>query len=425
MDQLVIEGGHRLDGSVRVSGAKNAALPLMVASILRQGEHVLRNVPRLKDIESMEHILTQLGAEVVRDGTNMTIRSGAHFEHHVSYDLVRRMRASILLLGALLVRCGKVRISLPGGCAIGMRPVDWHLRALRHMGATIDLEEGFIFAQAPRGLKGALHILPYPSVGTTETILMSASMAQGDSVIVNAACEPEIINLVQGLTMMGATIEGAGSPVIHVKGAKTKNNVTNFDVAILPDRIEAGSYAFAVAACGGEVTLTHSDPTMMRWVTRLFEMGGISSSWTKNNHWHIKADKGGLKALPSRMVTSPYPAFPTDLQAQFMVLALVSQGECVMEERVFENRFMHVAELRRMNGDIHLENSHAVRIRGGGLRGAQVMATDLRASMSLVIAGLCASGTTTINRLYHLDRGYEALDEKLNALGAKVSRLTY
>lgn len=420
MDRLIIEGGHRLHGTVSIAGAKNAALPLMVASLLSSQETVLHNVPQVADIVTMHHILSSLGMAVRQKGNTWHLDGGGASGYHVPYDSVRKMRASILLLSALLARHGKVRLSLPGGCAIGVRPVNWHLAALQRMGAHIDLRDGIIEGTINAPFNACTHMLPMPSVGTTETIMMAAVMAKGRSVIINGACEPEIVNLAHCLNGMGARIEGAGSSVIAIDGVTTLHGTTH---EIIPDRIEAASYAFAVAATGGDVKLKKIDPSHLRWLS-LLEAGGVTIEWGGDTV-RLRHNKKGLHSLPQRIRTAPYPAFATDLQAQWMALAAVSDGECVVDETIFDNRFLHVAELQRMGARITKESSHCVRVEGQGehsLRGAPVMASDLRASMGLVIAALAARGTSIIHRLYHLDRGYDSLASKLHSLGAKVTR---
>lgn len=421
MDKLIIEGGVVLEGELHISGSKNAALPLMVASLLPEDKKsVLHHVPDLEDVRTMATILSTLGVGLQREGASMTLDGSSLKESLVPYDLVRRMRASILLLSVLLVRHGRAVISLPGGCAIGVRPVDWHLQALKRMGATIRLHEGLIEATAPRPLRGAKHMLPFASVGVTETIMMAAVTAQGTSVIIQAACEPEIVDLADYLNKMGGCIKGAGTSVITIEGVSMVSGCVH---DIIPDRIETCSYGFAVAATGGDVLLHNIEPAHLRWLS-LLEQGGVTLTWGEKT-LRLQGKGQGLNRLPALVRTAPYPAFPTDLQAQFMALASVSNDDasCVIDETIFENRFIHVAELKRMNADITLESPHRARVQGGKLRGAPVMASDLRASMGLVIAALAAEGVTTLHRLYHLDRGYEGLEHKLSRLGASVRRV--
>ncbi|WP_417783618.1 UDP-N-acetylglucosamine 1-carboxyvinyltransferase [Terasakiella pusilla] len=424
MDRIHIRGGVPLRGSIRIGGAKNAALPLMAACLLSEETLTLSNLPHLVDITTMTHLLAELGVEV---GMNGHAPNGGHvgrvFEltaHDkgmtvAPYDVVRKMRASVLVLGPLLARYGKGKVSLPGGCAIGTRPVDIHLSALEQMGAQIDLQEGYIVAEAPDGLKGAHITFPMVSVGATENLLMAATLAKGETVLSNAAREPEITDLANCLVAMGAKIEGIGSDTLRIQGVE-KLHAANY--AVLPDRIETGSYAVAAAITGGDLTLTGTRMDLIESVAETMAKCGVKFEEVEDG---IRVWRDGpLKGVD--VMTEPYPAFPTDMQAQMMVLMTVADGASMITESIFENRFMHVPELSRMGANVNVHGRSAI-VRGvKKLSGAPVMATDLRASMSLVLAGLAAEGETIVNRVYHLDRGYEALEQKLSACGANIYR---
>lgn len=416
MDKMIVQGGNVLNGTVRASGAKNAALPILFASLLAEGKHVFKNVPRLKDIESTASLLESLGCATYWDKNNfyVEVKKPRSFEAH--YDLVRKMRASFLCMGPLLAKYGEAVVSLPGGCAIGARPINLHLEAMKAMGAEITLDEGYARATAKK-LKGVSFLFETSTVGGTENMLMAASLAEGETIIENAAKEPEVIDLANYLNAMGAKISGHGTSIIRVEGVESLHPAEH---TIMPDRIEAGTLLIAGAITGGEVTVTDCSPLLYESLIYKMQESGFKFSLTQDsvtvhpcNMW-IGVD----------VTTAPYPLFPTDLQAQYMSLMAVARGTSVITETVFENRFMHVQELARLGADITPKSRVAV-VRGkpGGLKGAPVMATDLRASASLVLAGLVAQGETTVGRIYHLDRGYEKLEEKLISLGAKISRL--
>jgi UDP-N-acetylglucosamine 1-carboxyvinyltransferase len=423
MDKLLVEGGQRLHGEVVVSGAKNAALPILCASLLSAEPLVLTNVPRLNDVNTMERLLTQMGVAVdARTQGAVTLDARKIDWPLAPYELVKTMRASILALGPLLARCGEARVSLPGGCAIGLRPVDQHVKGLEAMGATIDLEHGYISATGR--LRGATVVFDMATVTGTENLLMAATLAEGTTTLENAAREPEIVDLARCLTAMGARISGAGSDRITVEGVSSLHGAMH---AIMPDRIETGTFLAAVAATGGDVAVRGAQADSLEAVLdKLREAGaridiGSDRSTTKiADTLRIRRD-GPIKAVNLR--TAPHPGFPTDMQAQFMALATLAQGTSVITETIFENRMMHVQELKRLGADIEVEGSTAIVKGVAKLTGADVMATDLRASACLVIAGLIAEGRTTIDRIYHLDRGYERIEQKLSALGARISRV--
>ncbi len=417
MDRLAIIGGRPLYGRLPISGAKNCALKVMVASLLTDEPLVLTNVPDLADIRQLRALLEEHGANIELDGNTMTLTVNEIASTVAPYDLVRKMRASFNVLGPLLAREGKARVSLPGGCAIGARPVDLHLKALEAMGANIELDEGYVVANVRGKLKGAHITFPFVSVGATEHTMMAACLADGVTVLDNAAREPEIIDVADCLIAMGAQIEGAGTQTITITGVDRLQGATH---AVLPDRIEAGSYAMAVGVTGGELTLENARAdTLGSAMTALLE-AGIEITEVENG---LRVKKNGGRIQGVDVVTQPYPGFPTDLQAQFMALMATAEGSSIIKETIFENRYMHVPELCRMGADIHVDGQVAS-VRGKPkLKGAQVMATDLRASMSLVLAGLGAEGQTLISRLYHLDRGFERLDEKLRNVGALVERV--
>jgi len=415
MDRLVIEGGAPLSGEVRVSGAKNAALPLLCASLLTAEPLVLSNVPRLNDVRTMQTLLAQMGVRHdARDAGTLALDASSIDWPLAPYELVKTMRASILALGPLVARCGEARVSLPGGCAIGLRPVDQHVKGLEAMGAEIDLEHGYISARAKR-LRGTRFVFDLVTVTGTENLMMAATLAEGTTTLENAAREPEIADLARCLAAMGARIAGAGTDRITIEGVPKLSGATH---AIMPDRIETGTFLAAVAAAGGDATLTGADAaTLDAVVTKLAEAGA-----------RIEPRPGAIRIsrhdplAAFTLRTAPYPAFPTDMQAQMMAVAACAEGTSTITETIFENRMMHVQELTRLGADIDVEGSTAI-VRGvPQLTGATVMATDLRASACLVIAGLVAAGPTTIDRIYHLDRGYERIEDKLSALGARIRR---
>ncbi|HEV2366004.1 MAG TPA: UDP-N-acetylglucosamine 1-carboxyvinyltransferase [Caulobacteraceae bacterium] len=421
MDRIAIRGGARLHGEIAIGGAKNSAIKLMVASLLTDEPVRLTNMPRLADTRFMAAILRRLGAEVEdRDGPigpETVLHTPEILSAIAPYDLVRQMRASFNVLGPLLARAGHAKVSLPGGCAIGARPVDFHLMALERLGAHIDLHEGYVYAQAPRGLKGAEIAFPSASVGATEHALLAAVLARGDTTLANAAREPEIVDLADCLVGMGANLEGAGTSEIRIHGVERLHGVEH---AVTPDRIETGTYALAAAIAGGEIRLTNTRADDLEALLVKMEQAGVEIE-RRNDGLTVKRDGARLAAVD--VVTDPYPGFATDFQAQFMALMTLAEGESVVRETIFENRFMHVPELGRMGADIVVSGGEA-RVRGvDHLEGAQVMATDLRASVSLVIAALAARGETVVNRVYHLDRGFERLEEKLSACGAEVRRI--
>ncbi|MBI2308708.1 MAG: UDP-N-acetylglucosamine 1-carboxyvinyltransferase [Rhodocyclales bacterium] len=415
MDKLIIAGGTPLNGEVAISGAKNAALPILCASLLTAEPLQLANLPHLNDISTMLRLLAQMGVEVTLDGpSGLVLGAGGLNNPLAPYDLVKTMRASILVLGPLVARCGEARVSLPGGCAIGARPVDQHIKGLQAMGAEVTVEAGYVHAKAKR-LKGARICTDMVTVTGTENLMMAAVLADGETVIENAAREPEVVDLANCLVAMGAQISGAGTDVIRIRGVARLSGAQH---RIMPDRIETGTYLCAAAASGGEVRLTQTSAAYLDAVVdKLMDAG--CDIVTERDAIRLKAPRR-LKAVSLR--TAPYPAFPTDMQAQFMAINAVADGVATIRETIFENRFMHANELMRLGADIQIEGSNAI-VRGvEKLEGATVMATDLRASASLVIAGLVAQGETTIDRIYHLDRGYERIEEKLAKLGAKVRR---
>jgi UDP-N-acetylglucosamine 1-carboxyvinyltransferase len=426
MDRISVVGGKPLNGTISISGAKNAALPLMIASLLTPDRLTLKNIPSLADVALLGRILRNHGVDLTIDGKrgnpphlgetfHLTARDIV--DTTAPYELVARMRASFWVLGPLVARCGEARVSMPGGCAIGTRPVDLHLTGLKALGAEIDIDGGYVVARAPHGLKGARVTFPKVTVGATHTVLMAASLARGETVIENAACEPEIGDLAECLVKMGARIEGAGSRTIRIQGTDRLEGAVH---TVLPDRIETGTYAFAVAAAGGDVELEGARKSLLETAFGALEQAGVAVTETQSG---VRVARNGRALQPVRVETQPYPGFPTDLQAQLMALMTRAEGTSTIRETIFENRFMHVQELARLGADIQLHGDTAT-VRGvEALRGAQVMATDLRASVSLVIAGLMAEGQTTINRVYHLDRGFERLEQKLAGCGATIERI--
>ena len=427
MDKIRIRGGTPLRGTIQIGGAKNAALPLMAASLLTDDTLTLSNVPDLADIATLASLLAQLGVAVSIDsaaanggnaGRVLSLNAGKIASTTAPYELVRKMRASILVLGPLVARAGRARVSLPGGCAIGTRPVDLHLKGLQQLGADIELKEGYVEARAPQGgLVGSEIVFPAVSVGATENLLMAASLARGETVLANAAREPEVSDLARCLVAMGATIDGIGTDTIRVQGARRLHGATH---AIVPDRIETGTYAMAAAATGGDIELIGARLDLLTAAFDALRGAGVAVTATDEG---IRVQRTNSPLAGTDVMTEPYPGFPTDLQAQMMALLSVAEGASMITETIFENRFMHVPELRRMGANINLHGASAM-VRGvPRLTGAPVMATDLRASVSLVIAGLAAEGETVVNRVYHLDRGYERLEEKLAACGAEIERV--
>jgi UDP-N-acetylglucosamine 1-carboxyvinyltransferase len=422
MDSIAITGGARLNGSIPISGAKNSALKLMAASILTDQPLLLTNMPRLADTKFLGRLLRELGVQVTErdgaDGQETLFHAAALTSTFAPYDLVRQMRASFNVLGPLLARTGEAKVSLPGGCTIGARPVDLHLQALTAMGAEIELEEGYVIARTPNGLKGAEIEFPFVSVGATEHALLAAVLADGVTVLRKAAREPEIGDLARCLTAMGARIEGIDTDVLTITGVSSLGGAT---WSVIPDRIEMGSYAVAAAMTGGEVRLTRARPELMAALSEKMIEAGVEVTPTSDGVIVKRDPAVRLKAV--NVATEVYPGFATDLQAQFMALMTTAEGDSVIHENIFENRFMHAPELARLGADIHVQAGEAVVHGVATLHGAQVMATDLRASVSLVIAGMAAQGETTVGRVYHLDRGFERLEEKLSACGAEIRRV--
>ena len=425
MDRILIRGGHRLSGRLPISGAKNAALTLMPCALLTDEPVTLRNLPRLADVDSFGHLLNQLGASTAIEGSRpdefgrvMTIRTGRLTSTEAPYDIVRKMRASILVLGPILARAGEARVSLPGGCAIGNRPIDLHLKALEALGAELETSAGYVTARAPNGrLNGGRFAFPVVSVGATENALMAAATARGTTRLENAAREPEIVDLCRLLIAMGARIEGVGTETLEIEGVDRLHGAT---YAVMPDRIEAGSYACAAAITGGDLMLAGADSADMGATLDALRQAGVTVEETREG---VRvAAEGPLQ--PLTLSTAPFPGFATDMQAQFMAMLCKADGASVLTETIFENRYMHVPELARMGADIQVHGRTAVVKGVKRLTGAQVMATDLRASMSLILAGLAADGETAVNRVYHLDRGYERLEEKLRAVGADIERVS-
>jgi len=414
MDRIIVEGGRPLKGEAQVSGAKNAALPILVSALLTDGWNSFQNVPQLMDIDSTKILLSNLGVEVDAAGDTVRINASGLNNHEAPYDLVRKMRASILVLGPLVARLKKARVSLPGGCAIGARPINLHLKGLASLGAKIDLKHGYVEARASR-LTGSEIYFDIPTVTGTENLMMAAALADGKTVLRNAACEPEVVALADILNRMGADIRDAGSSVVSINGVAKLKPVS---ASIIPDRIEAGTLMTAAALTRGDITLRNCDPSHLEAVMHKLKLAGADIS-VKGTAIRVKGPDC-IKSVDVK--TQVYPGFPTDMQAQFMVLMSLAQGLSMITETIFENRFIHVSELKRMGADITISGNTAL-IKGVPLlSAAPVMASDLRASASLILAGLVAKGRTEVNRVYHLDRGYEALDEKLAALGATIRR---
>ncbi|NOZ25396.1 MAG: UDP-N-acetylglucosamine 1-carboxyvinyltransferase [Nitrospirae bacterium] len=415
MEKLLISGGKKLRGTVRVSGAKNAALPIMASTILGHGVHRLCRVPNLRDVFTMGRLLEHLGAEFSLSDSTALINTEDIGNHEAPYELVRTMRASVLVLGPLLARHGRARVSLPGGCAIGARPINMHLAGLQKMGASITLEKGYVNARVRR-LRGAAICFDIPTVTGTENLMMAAVLARGLTRLENAAREPEVVDLANALISAGARIEGAGESIIEIEGVE---ELRPLDYNIIPDRIEVGTFMTAAGITGGEVTIEGARPEHLAAVVAKLQETGIGFQQRETG----LVVRGPQRLQASDVKTMPYPGFPTDMQAQFMALMSVAEGTSVISETIFENRFMHVAELRRMGADVSIEGSIATVKGVKSLKGAPVMATDLRASASLVVAALAARGETLIDRIYHLDRGYESIESKLRSLGARIERL--
>lgn len=429
MDRILIRGGNRLNGTIPISGAKNAALPLMISSLLTAETLTLKNVPNLADVNLLSRILRNHGVDLAVDGKRPGPMGHIGETFHLTardivdttapYDMVSRMRASFWVLGPLIARTGEAKVSLPGGCAIGTRPVDLHLMGLKALGAQIDIENGYVLAKAPAGgLTGARIVFPKVSVGATHNVLLAAVLAKGETVLENAAREPEVGDVAQCLVKMGAKIEGIGTQTLTIQGGQTLESARH---TVLPDRIETGTFAMAVAATGGDVFLQGADGMALEAAFNVLKDAGVTIT---QEHGGVRVARNGAALAPVQVETQPYPGFPTDLQAQLMALMARAGGTSTVRETIFENRFMHVQELARLGADIGL-NGDTATIRGvSELEGAPVMATDLRASVSLVIAALTASGETTLNRVYHLDRGFERLEEKLTACGADIERVS-
>jgi UDP-N-acetylglucosamine 1-carboxyvinyltransferase len=427
MDRIRLIGGNELRGEIPISGAKNAALPLMIASLLTSEPLVLENVPRLADVKQLEKILENHGVDIAvhgrrpgddLSGQRMTLHAAEIVDTTAPYELVSVMRAGFWVIGPLLARAHQARVSLPGGCAIGTRPVDLFLFGLKELGAEIEIDEGYVVARAPKGgLIGKTINFPKVSVGATHTIMMAATLARGTTIIENAAMEPEITNVVECLVAMGAKISGIGTRTLTIEGVAALHGAT---VEVIPDRIETGTFAMAAAMTGGDILLKNARPEHLRAALDVLVRAGVQVAPEAGG---IRVKRNGNGIQPANVDTEPFPGFPTDLQAQFMALMTMSQGTSVIRETIFENRYMHVAELARFGADIRVDGQVATVHGVSQLKGAQVMATDLRASVSLVIAGLAARGETTVNRIYHLDRGFERLEEKLSRCGADIERV--
>ncbi len=422
MDAIRVRGGAPLKGTVKISGAKNAALPILCATLLSDGQSKLRNVPALRDIDTTAALLRFLGRDVKVAAPEVVVEAGSDVRPEAPYELVKQMRASVLVLGPLLARFGRAKVSLPGGCQIGSRPIDQHLKGFEAMGADIKLERGYVVATGPSGggrLRGAEVVFDLPTVTGTENLMMAAALAKGRSTLVNCAREPEVEELARVLNKMGAEVDGAGTDVIHVKG-REQGELAPFDHAIIPDRIEAGTYMCAAAMLeGGDVLVEGAEIQHLEALVMKMRRAGVEIA-TEGQSIRVRRT-GRLRAV--NVTTAPHPGFPTDMQAQFMVLMSMAEGESVITETIFENRFMHVPELHRMGANIALRGKTAVVEGVSELYGASVMATDLRASASLIIAGLAAADETEVRRVYHLDRGYEHIEAKLGGLGAKIARV--
>ncbi|WP_243614732.1 UDP-N-acetylglucosamine 1-carboxyvinyltransferase [Shimia aestuarii] len=420
MDSIIVRGNGPLKGTIPIAGAKNACLTLMPATLLSEEPLTLTNAPRLSDIRTMTELLGSLGAEVsaLQEGKVLAMSSHDLDNHVAEYDIVRKMRASNLVLGPMLARLGQAVVSLPGGCAIGTRPMDLHEKGLMALGAEIELKEGYLHAKAPKGLKGTVIDLDFPSVGATENILMASTLAKGTTVINNAAREPEIVDLATCLRAMGAQIEGDGTSRIEVQGVDRLHGATH---PVVTDRIELGTYMLAPAICGGEVECLGGRIELLGAFCEKLDAAGISVEQTERG---IKVTRGNGRVKAVDVTTEPFPGFPTDLQAQMMALMCTAEGTSVLEEKIFENRFMHAPELMRMGAEIDVQGGTATVTGVERLKGAPVMATDLRASVSLILAAMAAEGETVVNRVYHLDRGYERVEEKLGNVGAHIERVT-
>ena len=428
MDRIRIVGGNPLQGTIPISGAKNATLPLMIASLLTEQTVVLENVPRLADVSQLQRILGNHGVDIMvsgkrpgesaYDGQTLHISAARIIDTTAPYELVSKMRASFWIIGPLVARMGEARVSMPGGCAIGTRPVDLLIMALQRLGAQVDVDGGYVVARAPNGLRGGEIAFPKVTVGGTHTALMAAALADGTTVIENAAREPEIVDVADCLNKMGARIHGAGTSRIVIDGVPKLNGTHH---RVLPDRIETGTYAMAVAMTGGDLLLEGARPELLQSALDVLGQAGVSISATNEG---IRVKRNGAGLMPVEVTTSPFPGFPTDLQAQLMALMTRAKGTSHITETIFENRFMHVQELARLGAHIHLQGDKATIEGVNKLKGAPVMATDLRASVSLVIAALAAEGETMVNRVYHLDRGFERLEEKLAACGATIARIS-
>ncbi|MEX0366673.1 MAG: UDP-N-acetylglucosamine 1-carboxyvinyltransferase [Ruegeria sp.] len=419
MDSILVTGNGPLNGQIPIAGAKNACLTLMPATLLSEEPLTLTNAPRLSDIKTMTLLLQSLGAEVssLQDGQVLAMSSHDLISHTADYEIVRKMRASNLVLGPMLARLGQAVVSLPGGCAIGARPMDLHIEALEALGAEIELKDGYLHAKAPGGLKGAVHEMRFASVGATENVVMAATLAKGTTVLKNAAREPEIVDLVECLRKMGAQIEGEGTSTIEIQGVDRLHGATH---QVVTDRIELGTYMLAPAICGGEVELLGGRLSLVGAFVEKLNAAGIDVEETDKG---LKVARKNGRVTAVDVTTEPFPGFPTDLQAQMMALMCTAEGTSVLEERIFENRFMHAPELMRMGAQIDVHGGTATVTGVEGLKGAPVMATDLRASVSLILAGLAAEGETVVSRVYHLDRGYEHVVRKLEGVGAKIERI--
>jgi UDP-N-acetylglucosamine 1-carboxyvinyltransferase len=414
MDKIIVEGGRALKGAVHISGAKNAALPILISSLLTDGINTYSNVPQLQDIHSTALLLENLGARVETQADTIRIDAGGQIHYEAEYDLVRKMRASVLVLGPLVARLGKARVSLPGGCAIGARPINLHLKGLAALGASIELKHGYVEATAGH-LKGSDIYFDLVTVTGTENLMMAATLAEGTTVLRNAACEPEIVALADTLVDMGANIQGAGTSVITIQGVSSLKPVA---ATIIPDRIEAGTFLMAAVLTRGSIVILNSEPDHLGALIHKLRLTGAEIEL--DGKTVQVSNKAGIRSVDIK--TQPYPGFPTDMQAQFMVLMSIAHGTSMISETIFENRFIHVSELRRMGADIQVSGNTAIVKGVPKLSAAQVMATDLRASASLILAGLVAEGTTEVSRVYHLDRGYESLEKKFAALGAAIFR---
>ncbi|WP_171175625.1 UDP-N-acetylglucosamine 1-carboxyvinyltransferase [Ruegeria sp. HKCCD8929] len=419
MDSILVTGNGPLNGQIPIAGAKNACLTLMPATLLSEEPLTLTNAPRLSDIKTMTLLLQSLGAEVssLQDGQVLAMSSHDLISHTADYEIVRKMRASNLVLGPMLARLGQAVVSLPGGCAIGARPMDLHIEALEALGAEIELKDGYLHAKAPSGLKGAVHEMRFASVGATENMVMAATLANGTTVLKNAAREPEIVDLVECLRKMGAQIEGEGTSTIEIQGVDRLHGATH---QVVTDRIELGTYMLAPAICGGEVELLGGRLSLVGAFVEKLNAAGIDVEETDKG---LKVARKNGRVTAVDVTTEPFPGFPTDLQAQMMALMCTAEGTSVLEERIFENRFMHAPELMRMGAQIDVHGGTATVTGVEGLKGAPVMATDLRASVSLILAGLAAEGETVVSRVYHLDRGYEHVVRKLEGVGARIERI--